>query len=617
MRSLLLCGFAFGLVAGIGSEAFPIPIADLRIRDPFVYADPATKSYYLYAQTGNRRVEAQPGLGVEVYRSRDLTNWSEPTLVFRRPADFWGGTEIWAPEMHALGGRYFLFVSFNGRDGGRGTQILRADAPTGPFEVFSPDANTPPEQRCLDGTPWVDPGGNCWLIYCHEWVQLGDGAMRAVRMRPDWSARLGEPIELFRASQAPWVNHLANPNPAVTTNFVTDGPWLHRTARGRLLMLWSSFGPNGYTLGLASSDDGFVDGHWTHDPEPLFAGDGGHGMLFRTFEGQLKLVLHQPNHGGLERARFFDLAEEGERVALRARPPIAGYLFAHMTKSDYGRLYYSISQDGLRWRPLNGGRRILGGEYWGHPDICRGHDGQFYLVGNIGRNLDLSLWVSTNLVGWTKFKELRLDVSRVPGYRDNSGDHGAPKIFFDDATHQYLITWHSSRNRRHPLDTEAYWRGQRTLFITSPNLETFSAPARLFPWELATIDVIVRRESDRYLAFIKDEALPSFAWPTGKSIRLATAPTLTGPWSEPGPLISSNFREAPTVIPRPDGLGWYLYTEQYPGVQYTLATAPQLEGPWHEIYFGDYSLPPEARHGSMIPLQQPEYDALLATYGTP
>lgn len=53
------------------------------------------------------------------------------------------------------------------------------------------------------------------------------------------------------------------------------------------------------------------------------------------------------------------------------------------------------------------------------------------------------------------------------------------------------------------------------------------------------------------------------------------------------------------------------------GVQYTLATAPQLVGPWHELYLGHYSVPPEARHGSMIPLQQPEYDALLATYGTP
>jgi hypothetical protein len=325
-------------------------------------------------------------------------------------------------------------------------------------------------------------------------------------------------------------------------------------------------------------------------------------MAFRTFAGQLKLALHQPNGGGRERARFLDVAEEGGRLVAAPRPGIAGYLFAHMTQPDYGRLYYSISTNGLHWRPLNGGRRILGPEYWGHADICRGHDGRFYLVGNRRPNDDLTLWVSTNLVHWSKFAERRLDVTTVPGYRDNSGNHGAPKIYFDAATATYLITWHTSLSRRHRLDTEAYWRGQRTLYITSRDLETFSKPQRLFDWEMATIDVVVRREGDRYFALLKDEAMPAFAWPTGKSIRVATAPSLTGPWSLPGPRITPNFREAPTVIPRPDGLGWYLYTEQYPGVQYTLATAPTLAGPWHELYIHDYAVPADARHGCMIPL---------------
>ncbi len=612
-RLLVLSTFLPWLAQPAEAASYPLRVEDLRVRDPFVHAEPTTRTYYLYAQTGNNQTCPRPGLGIEVYHSRDLTNWSEPTLVFRRPADFWGGEEIWAPEMHRLGDHYYLFASFNGRAGGRGTQILRADSPAGPFEILGPDANTPPEQRCLDGTPWVDRDGTCWLVYCHEWVQLGDGATRAVRMKPDWSARIGGPIELFRASQAPWTTHLGNS----PTNFVTDGPWLHRTTSGRLLLLWSSFGKSGYTLGLARSDDGYVDGRWTHDPEPLFTGDGGHCMMFRTFAGQLTLVLHQPNGGDRERARFFDVAEEGERLALRPRPMIAGYLFAHMTKSDYGRLYYSISTNGLHWRPLNAGRRVLGDDYWGHPDICRGHDGRFYLVGNRRPNDDLTLWVSTNLVGWAKFKEMRLDVSRVPGYRDNSGNHGAPKIYFDPATATYVITWHTSQSRRHSVDTEAYWRGQRTLFMTSKDLETFTEPQRLFPWDMATIDVVVRREGNRYFALLKDEAMPSFAWPTGKSIRVVSAPTLTGPWSEPGPRISPNFREAPTLIPRPDGLGWFLYTEQYPGVQYTLATAPTLDGPWHEAYIGDYSVPPNARHGCMIPLAQPEFDAVMSAYDQP
>ena len=59
------------------------------------------------------------------------------------------------------------------------------------------------------------------------------------------------------------------------------------------------------------------------------------------------------------------------------------YLFAHMMHGDYGRLYYSVSLDGLHWRLLNGGRRVFEA-YRGHADICRGHDERYYLVGNRG-----------------------------------------------------------------------------------------------------------------------------------------------------------------------------------------------------------------------------------------
>ena len=57
------------------------------------------------------------------------------------------------------------------------------------------------------------------------------------------------------------------------------------------------------------------------------------------------------------------------------------YLFAHMTHQDYGRLYYSVSLDGLNWNSLNGKKRVFD-EYKGHPDICKGHDGKYYIAGN-------------------------------------------------------------------------------------------------------------------------------------------------------------------------------------------------------------------------------------------
>ena len=42
------------------------------------------------------------------------------------------------------------------------------------------------------------------------------------------------------------------------------------------------------------------------------------------------------------------------QVAAGEKPKYEAYLFAHMMQGDYGRLYYSVSLDGLHWQMLNG-----------------------------------------------------------------------------------------------------------------------------------------------------------------------------------------------------------------------------------------------------------------------
>ncbi|MBN2329235.1 MAG: family 43 glycosylhydrolase [Candidatus Omnitrophica bacterium] len=304
--SLLFAAFVGAAFAG---DEYPLPASDIRIRDPFVYADPESKTYLMYAQTENRIGGLGAGVGVEMYASQDLEHFSEPQVVFHKEKDFWGGDQIWAPEMHRIGDWFYLFVTFNGREGGRGTQILRSRKAQGPFAVFSDQSNTPPEQCSLDGTPWIDETGRRWLVYCHEWVQIGDGAMRAVPMKGDFSGRDGESVLLFHASEAPWVKSWGG---AGQGKYVTDGPCLYKTKNGKLLMLWSSFTGEGHTyaIGVAESESGKITGPWTQRAEPLFDRDGGHCMLFTTFEGQLTLALHQPNSGRNERAKFFPIQEE-------------------------------------------------------------------------------------------------------------------------------------------------------------------------------------------------------------------------------------------------------------------------------------------------------------------
>jgi hypothetical protein len=304
------------------------------------------------------------------------------------------------------------------------------------------------------------------------------------------------------------------------------------------------------------------------------------------------------------------------------QPKNEAYLFAHMVHSNYGRLYYSVSLDGLHWTMLNQGKGVFE-EYHGHADICKGHDGRYYLVGNRGDSSPtINFWTSQDLISWEKHSDYSPDLRNVPDYAKALARIGAPKIFYDETTSQYLLTWHTTHDMGQTDLPEPYWAGQRTLYATSRDLKNFSEPPRkLFPWDMATIDVIVRREGDRYYAMLKDERYPTLDWTTGKTIRICSAPSLLGPYSEPGPPISPGFREAPTLIPSPNGRAWYLYYEQYPGVSYGLSVAASLKGPWfqasgatHHLDWDKYSLPSMVRHGSMISITLNQYQSLLKAF---
>jgi hypothetical protein len=306
------------------------------------------------------------------------------------------------------------------------------------------------------------------------------------------------------------------------------------------------------------------------------------------------------------------------------KPVNEAYLFAHMTHKDYGRLYYSVSLDGLHWTALNGGKRVFE-EYKGHPDICKGHDGRYYIAGNNSDGSpDINIWVSDDLITWSKFSSYTPDLKSTPGYSNALQRIGAPKLFYDSSSEQYIMTWHTPHQEGTREDPERYWASQRTLYVLSKDLKTFSQhPARLFDWNFGTIDVSIRKSGNTYYAILKDETYPTLYWVTGKTIRISKAPSLLGPYSEPAAPISPNFREAPTLVPSPDGKAWYMYYEQYPGVSYGLSISDNLNGPWYQAsgytFYNDwdkYNLPEKVRHGCMITISKKEYDALVNKFGT-
>ena len=252
-----------------------------KLRDPFVLAENGT--YYMY------------GTDWVCYKSNgDMEHWtkSEKELVVK-PAEYKDCK--WAPEVHKYNGKYYMFTTYlSSKTGRRGCTILKSDSPEGPFLEITNGHITPAEWDSIDGTFYVDEENQPWMVFVHEWVSTDDkvGRMAAAKLSEDLTHFISEPIELFRADEPKW---------AKADIKITDGCFMYRTKDNELLMLWSNFCELGYCVAIARSDNGKIDGKWLHDEKLLFSKeifgeyDGGHGMIFTDFDGQMYLSLHSPN----------------------------------------------------------------------------------------------------------------------------------------------------------------------------------------------------------------------------------------------------------------------------------------------------------------------------------
>ena len=269
---------------------------DIRIRDPFVLVDGENKCYYMYGSTALAEDGVYPPQSFSVYKSADLESFEEPIVVLdSQTQKLWANDYYWAPEVHKYNGRYYLLGTMKAEGKCRGTLTFVADQPEGPFQPLSQVPVTPADWECLDGTLWVEDG-KPYMVFCHEWLQVGDGEICAVELSADLSHPVGDPFMLFRATDDPCVTALKN-HPG---GYVTDGPFLYRE-NGKLKMIWSSFSDGRYVVLEAESDG--LKGQWKQNGS-RFPFDGGHAMLFNRLDGQRMISLHSPNQSPKERPFF-------------------------------------------------------------------------------------------------------------------------------------------------------------------------------------------------------------------------------------------------------------------------------------------------------------------------
>lgn len=315
--------------------------------------------------------------------------------------------------------------------------------------------------------------------------------------------------------------------------------------------------------------------------------------------------------------------DDDKQIPEKQEEITGGYLFAHMKHEDYGGIYYYISKDAQQWVVLNDNKTVEP-KYSGHPDIIKGRDGRYYMIG-VSRTQPkrLELWASGDLLSWSVEGPIPDQaIFNTPGYKPD-GWYSAPKLYFDTDSDQYIISWHASKISVGEGGA-TWWDEMRTFYMLTKDFTTYSTPQRLFDFkseafkDAATIDAIIRKIGDSYYAIWKDERSNDVA-ETGKTILISKSKNLTGPYSEPGESVTpktpkgetNNWHEAPALVEQPDGKGWYIFAERYPN-EYVRFDAPDIESPsWRQYVIGI----PDSRHGCMVRLTDEQYNALVKKYG--
>ncbi|GAB3396648.1 hypothetical protein GCM10027568_31180 [Humibacter soli] len=215
------------------------------------------------------------------------------------------------------------------------------------------------------------------------------------------------------------------------------------------------------------------------------------------------------------------------------------------------------------------------------------------------------VWESTDLVDWG-------DPRLVDVAPEEAGNTWAPKAFWSEVKQRWLVFWASAL---FPPDTpRAPGTYQRILVAETEDFRRFS-PARVH-LDLGhdVIDLTFASDGRQWYRFSANAHVPGGHPDIGHHIFMERGPELEEP--RYGALTIDIGKdvmrraEGPAVTRAVDGGGWYLLADEFGLRGYQLFHADDLAtGQW--THLPDASLPPGARHGSLLPISGGERDRML------
>lgn len=281
------------------------------------------------------------------------------------------------------------------------------------------------------------------------------------------------------------------------------------------------------------------------------------------------------------------------------------YLFCYFKGNGDG-LHYAWSNDGYQWQAMFNDSIVLKptvskDKLFRDPCIVKGADGLYHMVWTVSWNdRGIGYASSPDLLHWSEQQFLP-----VMMHEDSARNTWAPEITYDAKKGQYIIYWATTIRGRFPQKDTAAESGynHRMYYVSTKDFKTFSRTKLLYEPGFSVIDASIVPDGKRFVMFLKNET----RYPAEKNIRIATATSLTGPYSSPGaPITGDYWAEGPTAL-KINGQ-WLVYFDKYRDHKYGAVMSPDLVH-WTDVS-EKVSFPHGVRHGTAFVISRKEFEKM-------